>query len=107
MCVFAGKPMRILCVIADLSSLGLTGFVQGAGGRAGQTARPVRPGLAPGNDELTDEPGVPGPASAPQPQSDRQAAHARAFDASEGTPHDPLRNKTYDLNYAKTVPVIQ
>ncbi len=28
----------------------------------------------------------------------------RAFDASEGTPLDPLRNKTYDLNYAKTVP---
>ncbi|MGO4872654.1 MAG: endolytic transglycosylase MltG [Roseiarcus sp.] len=29
---------------------------------------------------------------------------ARAFDASEGTPLDPLLNKTYDLNYAKTVP---
>ncbi len=28
----------------------------------------------------------------------------RAFDASEGTPLDPLRNKTYDLNYPKTVP---
>jgi UPF0755 protein len=35
------------------------------------------------------------------------AVHARAFDASEGTPLDPLRNKTYDLNYAKTVPPIQ
>jgi UPF0755 protein len=33
------------------------------------------------------------------------SAHSvRAFDASEGTPLDPLRNKTYDLNYAKTVP---
>ncbi|MGO9134336.1 MAG: endolytic transglycosylase MltG [Methylovirgula sp.] len=30
--------------------------------------------------------------------------HRPAFDASEGTPLDPLRNKTYDLNYAKTVP---
>jgi UPF0755 protein len=30
--------------------------------------------------------------------------HARGFDASEGTPLDPLLNKTYDLNYAKTVP---
>lgn len=29
---------------------------------------------------------------------------ARAFDASEGTTLDPLRNQTYDLNYAKTVP---
>ncbi len=27
-----------------------------------------------------------------------------AIDASEGTPLDPLLNKTYDLNYAKTVP---
>jgi UPF0755 protein len=29
------------------------------------------------------------------------------FDASEGTPLDPLLNKTYDLNYAQTVPAIQ
>ena len=43
--------------------------------------------------------------AAPQPQNDGRAA--RAFDASEGTPLDPLRNKTYDLNYAKTVPAIQ
>ncbi len=30
--------------------------------------------------------------------------HARVIDVSEGTALDPLRNKTYDLNYAKTVP---
>jgi len=34
------------------------------------------------------------------------AARPRAFDASEGTPLDPLLNKTYDLNYAKTVPAL-
>ena len=28
----------------------------------------------------------------------------RGFDASEGTALDPLRNKTYDLNYPKTIP---
>ena len=28
----------------------------------------------------------------------------RIYDASEGTPLDPLRNKTYDLSYAKVVP---
>jgi UPF0755 protein len=28
----------------------------------------------------------------------------RAFDASEGTPLDPLLNKTYDLNFPKVVP---
>jgi UPF0755 protein len=40
--------------------------------------------------------GLDNPASAPP--------HATGFDASEGTPLDPLRNKTYDLNYAKIVP---
>ena len=35
---------------------------------------------------------------------DAPAHVARAFDASEGTPLDPLLNKTFDLNYAKTVP---
>jgi hypothetical protein len=30
-----------------------------------------------------------------------------AFDASEGTLLDPLLNRTYDLNYAKTVPSLK
>ena len=34
-------------------------------------------------------------------------ARPRAFDASEGTPLDPLRNKTYDLNYAHAVPTFE
>ncbi len=34
----------------------------------------------------------------------QQPPRARAFDASEGTRLDPLLNKTFDLNYAKTVP---
>jgi UPF0755 protein len=33
--------------------------------------------------------------------------HSRAFDSSQGTPSDPLKNKTYDLNYAKTLPQMQ
>mgnify|MGYP001601323124 CR=1 FL=1 len=28
----------------------------------------------------------------------------RGFDASEGTKLDPLRNRTYDLNFAKSIP---
>jgi UPF0755 protein len=40
--------------------------------------------------------GLDAPAAAP--------ARPRAFDASEGTPFDPLRNKTYDLNFAHAVP---
>jgi len=30
--------------------------------------------------------------------------HTPVIDASEGTPYDPLLDKTYDLNYPKTVP---
>jgi UPF0755 protein len=44
---------------------------------------------------------------APEAQVDTKAPRHRAFDASQGTPLDPLRNKTYDLNYAKTVPAIK
>ncbi len=33
--------------------------------------------------------------------------HGRGFDASEGTSLDPLRNKTYDLSYGKTIPVLR
>jgi UPF0755 protein len=35
----------------------------------------------------------------------RERSHA--FDASEGTRLDPLLNKTYDLNYAKVVPLLK
>ena len=51
---------------------------------------------------------VQGVSPAPPPQNNGQeAVHPKAFDASPGTPFDPLRNKTYDLNYAKTVPAIR
>jgi UPF0755 protein len=42
---------------------------------------------------------------APAPASFGTASgRPRIYDASEGTPLDPLRNKTYDLSYAKLVP---
>jgi len=82
-------------------------FPASAGGQAGQNARPARPGLALGSDDLPDKSEGAAASPAPRPQNDGWAVHARAFDASEGTPLDPLRNKTYDLNYAKTVPSIQ
>ena len=44
---------------------------------------------------------------APEGQKDAKVPRHRAFDVSRGTPLDPLRNKTYDLNYAKTVPAIK
>jgi len=43
-------------------------------------------------------------AAAPATPVGGQATHALAFDASEGTPLDPLLNKTFDLSYGKTVP---
>ena len=44
-------------------------------------------------------------APAPAPASYGTASgRPRIYDASEGTPLDPLRNKTYDLSYAKVVP---
>ena len=38
---------------------------------------------------------------------DASAQKSKAFDASEGTRLDPLRNKTFDLNSAKSVPVLK
>lgn len=53
----------------------------------------------------------PAPASRRAAQRGSQAASAaepggrsRAFDASEGTPRDPLRNRNFDLNSPKAIP---
>jgi UPF0755 protein len=42
------------------------------------------------------------PAQAASPGT--ASGHPRIYDASEGTPLDPLLNKTYDLSYTKVVP---
>jgi UPF0755 protein len=66
--------------------------------------------------DKADPPGaasVPGTASAYAPEGTNFAAggdgpaRPKAFDASEGTRLDPLRNKTFDLNSPKTVPVLK
>lgn len=46
-------------------------------------------------------------AGADIPVEPRPGGRPRAFDASEGTPLDPLLNKTYDLTYAKVVPTLK
>ncbi|HUI22083.1 MAG TPA: endolytic transglycosylase MltG [Methylocella sp.] len=76
---------------------------------APQMPRPTPVGFSTGNDNdgSSNQTGDLGGSAAPPPQSDKPPAHPRAFDASQGTPFDPLRNKTYDLNYAKTVPALQ
>ena len=51
--------------------------------------------------------GAPAAESQPAQQALASAGQPRkpvAFDASEGTPLDPLRNKSWDLNSAKSVP---
>lgn len=81
--------------------------------RADQKARAARLGLSAGSDELPteavgekvspEEAAAPagGPiALAPAPQR----ARPRAFDASEGTALDPLRDRSWDLTSAKIVP---
>ena len=53
---------------------------------------------APGQTPSLDGATVDGSGGGPRP---------KAFDASEGTRLDPLRNKTYDLGSPKTVPVLR
>ncbi|WP_336485347.1 endolytic transglycosylase MltG [Methylobacterium nigriterrae] len=79
------------------------------------------PGQAPAPDasgidkaEPADAGAAPGRASAYAPGTNAAFAldgnpggKSRAFDASEGTKLDPLKNKTFDLNSAKTVPVLK
>ncbi len=80
--------------------------------RAEQKARAARLGLAPGSDELAGEALLPRAAQDPAPPPEASALaptggrpfRPRAFDASEGTPLDPLRDKSWDLTSAKTVP---
>lgn len=82
--------------------------------RADQKARAAKLGLSSGSDELPSEalgekvaaeeapatPAVTPAAMAAAPQRVRP----RAFDASEGTALDPLRDRSWDLTSAKTVP---
>jgi UPF0755 protein len=74
---------------------------------AEQKTRATPAGFSTGADDSPDQSGAQGASPAPPPQNNGQAVHPKAFDASQGTPFDPLRNKTYDLNYAKTVPAIR
>ena len=74
--------------------------------RADQKARAAKYGLSAGDARLpalSPEPIIVPPVTV-NPQSQ---ARARAFDASEGTAIDPLRNKNFDLNSTKIVPKLR
>lgn len=80
--------------------------------RAEQKARAARLGLAAGSDELPGEAlgerlaqdAAPPAGATALAATGGRALRPRAFDASEGTPLDPLRDKSWDLTSAKTVP---
>jgi len=79
--------------------------------RAEQKARAARLGLGAGSDEgpldaLIDR-GAGDAQPTPAPVAvgaNPRLARPRAFDASEGTALDPLRDKSWDLSSAKTIP---
>ncbi|MFO1124154.1 MAG: endolytic transglycosylase MltG [Methylocystis sp.] len=79
--------------------------------RAEQRARAARLGLAAGSDQppealaqrAAQDAAPPREATALAPTGGRPF-RPRAFDASEGTSLDPLRDKSWDLTSAKTVP---
>jgi UPF0755 protein len=79
-------------------------------------AEPPLPPTAPGprGDVGPVGQGVPTQASAfapggapPRSGAGQGQARGRGVDASEGTPRDPLLNRSFDLNSAKTVPVLR
>lgn len=79
--------------------------------RAEQKARAARLGLGVGSDEPPTDANPGSDGSYAQPTSmqaaadpNRRPGRPRAFDASEGTALDPLRDKSWDLSSAKTIP---
>jgi len=59
-----------------------------------------------GASAFTQDPAPPG-AAAPSRNLPRSATGRRGADASEGTPRDPLLNRSFDLNSPKTVPALK
>ena len=64
------------------------------------------PTPAAGPKDLFDDPRVPLAVADATPHPASTGAH-RVFDASEGTPLDPLLNKTWDLNNPQVVPAVR
>ena len=77
---------------------------------ADEKAAAAQYGLPPGSDKSAPREEListdPGAAAVRAPQTANAARRPRAFDASEGTALDPLRDRSYDLTSAKTVPVM-
>jgi UPF0755 protein len=82
---------------------------------SGPESFPLAPGRRQAIQKAAQQAGIAPAAALPAtPVAEAEPAPApaggkrpRAFDASEGTARDPLRNKSYDLTSAKTVPVLR
>ena len=72
--------------------------------RAEQRARAAQLGLAPGSDKLPRDMGMEPPKFPTKHAAMLPSGRAVALDASEGTPIDPLKDKSWDLNSVKIVP---
>ena len=73
--------------------------------RSDQRSRSARLGMSTGSDELAST--QTDPLRPSQYANEPPTRVVRIYDASEGTPLDPLKNKTWDLNSPKTVPVLR
>jgi UPF0755 protein len=91
---------------APAASGPLQSYPLSAAALADQQSRAARYGVL---EAVTPDGGAKMVASADivAPTAHSGGARPRAFDASEGTPLDPLLNTTYDLNYPKVVPSLK
>ena len=109
-----GGPANPSAMSAEEAALAYAGgpgstmtFPVSAARLADEKAAAAQFGLPPGSDRQPREELIstdPGAAAVRGPQT--ASRRPRAFDASEGTALDPLRDRSYDLNSAKTVPVM-
>jgi UPF0755 protein len=72
--------------------------------RAEQRARAAQLGLPAGSDTLPKDNGAGAPRFPTKHAAMLANGRAVALDASEGTPIDPLKDKSWDLNSVKVVP---
>jgi UPF0755 protein len=75
--------------------------------RAEQKSRAARFGVNPGDDSLPTEVATLDRDRTPPPEAATGPKVIRVYDASEGTALDPLKDKTWDLNSPKNVPLLE
>jgi len=72
--------------------------------RAAQQAHTAPSGFVSGSDKVAPDPGQ---FTSRAIANNQTPGHPAIYDASEGTPLDPLLDKSYDLNHPKSVPPLK